>query len=153
MDDIASPPIAPVRAAGVIARSPQGRVLLCNRTDGEGWAWPGGGLKPGETPEQCAWREFFEETGYRLGGVGQPLMRRIKDGCDFTTFICNVEDEFVPRLNHEHSAYGWFDGATLLCEAEEGGGAEGDDQDEGAALAILDGLEARLDAAERRSWT
>jgi ADP-ribose pyrophosphatase YjhB (NUDIX family) len=32
------------------------------RADGEGWAWPGGRLKDGETAEQAAMREFFEET-------------------------------------------------------------------------------------------
>ena len=55
-----------LRAAGVICRSPHGRILMVRRTDGEGWAFPGGGIKDGEAPRECAWREFFEETGYRL---------------------------------------------------------------------------------------
>jgi ADP-ribose pyrophosphatase YjhB (NUDIX family) len=71
--------IEPIRAAGVIARSPQGRVLMMRRTDGEGWAWPGGRLKDGETAEQAAWREFFAETGYRFEDVGKPLMRSVKN--------------------------------------------------------------------------
>lgn len=111
-----------IRAAGVIARSPSGRVLLCRRTDGQGWAWPGGGIKEGETAAQAAWREFFEETGFRLGSVGAQLMQRVKDDgdglVDFTTFVVDVESEFVPRMNHEHSAWGWFDPVGLLEEAK-----------------------------------
>jgi ADP-ribose pyrophosphatase YjhB (NUDIX family) len=52
---------------------------MMRRTDGEGWAWPGGRLKDGETAEQAAWREFFEETGYRFEDVGKPLMRSVKN--------------------------------------------------------------------------
>jgi 8-oxo-dGTP pyrophosphatase MutT (NUDIX family) len=117
MPDMPPADAEPERAAGVIARSPSGRILMCRRTDGEGWAFPGGGIKDGETAERAAWREFWEETGYRLGDVGVQLMRRVKDGVDFTTFISDVDDEFVPALNHEHSSYGWFDPNEVLEEA------------------------------------
>ena len=47
-------------------------------------------------------------------------MRRVKndgDGVvDFTTFLCPVESEFVPRLNHEHSSFGWSDPEIALAE-------------------------------------
>lgn len=109
----------PARAAGIIARSKAGRILMCRRTDGEGWAFPGGRLKDGEDAAAAAYREFFEETGYRLGGVGTQLMRRVKDGCDFTTFITDVDDEFAPKLNHEHSSFMWVDPLELLEEASE----------------------------------
>jgi ADP-ribose pyrophosphatase YjhB (NUDIX family) len=42
------------------------RVLLFRHADGHGrefWATPGGGLEPGETPEQAAQREASEELG------------------------------------------------------------------------------------------
>ena len=106
-----------VRAAGVICRSPHGRVLMVRRTDDGTWAFPGGGIKDGEDAAQCAWREFFEETGYRLGDAGKPLMQRVKDGVDFTTFVTDCEDEFVPKLNHEHSEWAWLDPRTALAEA------------------------------------
>jgi 8-oxo-dGTP pyrophosphatase MutT (NUDIX family) len=109
----------PARAAGVIARSKAGRVLMCRRTDGEGWAFPGGHIKEGENPAQCAWREFFKETGHRLGSPGKFLMQRTKDGVDFTTFVADVDDEFCPKLNHEHSAWAWFDPNEVLEEVME----------------------------------
>jgi 8-oxo-dGTP pyrophosphatase MutT (NUDIX family) len=108
----------PVKAAGCIIRAPSGRILMMRRTDGEGWAFAGGTMKDGETAEQAAWRETFEETNYRLGDVGKFLMRRNKDGVDFTTFVADVEAEFVPKLNHEDSAYGWFEPNAVLEEAE-----------------------------------
>lgn len=44
----------------------QGRVLLFRHADGHGralWAAPGGGVEPGETPEEAAHREAAEELG------------------------------------------------------------------------------------------
>ena len=108
----------PLRAAGVIACSKFGRILMVRRTDGEGWAFPGGGIKDGETAEKAAYREFWEETGYRLGRLGKLQMRRIKDGVDFSTFLASVDDEFVPTFNHEHDAWAWVDPMTTLDEAK-----------------------------------
>ena len=102
-----------VAAAGVIARSPSGKILMVRRTDDGTWAFPGGKLKDGETSEQAAYREFWEECGYRLGSVGGQL---VKDGVDYTTFLAPVESEFVPILNHEASSFGWFDCDLLLAE-------------------------------------
>jgi len=43
-----------------------GRMLLVHwaEADQSGWSLPGGGLEPGEHPEQAAVREVREETGY-----------------------------------------------------------------------------------------
>ena len=120
---------------------------MCKRIDDGTWAFPGGCLKAGETPEQAAMCEFLEETGYRLGRI-TPLMRRVKDDgrgpVDFSTFITDVEDEFPVRLSHEHSAWAWLNPVDVLS-----GDAEPDDLDPEAGQAILDGidrLEARLAA-------
>ena len=70
-------------------------------------------IKDGETAEEAAQREFFEETGRRLGDVGKPLMRSVKD-VDYTTYIVDLKSEFVPVLNHEHNGYMWADPAAAL---------------------------------------
>ena len=55
--------------AGTYILSPDGKLLLI---DAEGsdrvrlWISPGGGLEQGETIEQCAVREAYEETGLRV---------------------------------------------------------------------------------------
>jgi 8-oxo-dGTP pyrophosphatase MutT (NUDIX family) len=95
-------------AAGILFKSPNGNVLFCRRTDGLGWAFPGGVQKPHETIESCAVRECLEETGYLTGHAGKLLTRRVRDDVDFTTFLYDTDDEFVPKLNHEHDAYVWL---------------------------------------------
>jgi 8-oxo-dGTP diphosphatase len=44
----------------------QGRVLLCLRRDRPVWNLPGGGVRPGEMPDEAAIRETHEETGLEI---------------------------------------------------------------------------------------
>lgn len=98
-------------AAGVVLRSPAGRLLFVRRgpgaTDHEGaWAWPGGMGEAGEDAEETARRELNEETGYDCGEL-RAIDRRFADGLDFSTFIADCADEFEPTLNDEHTEYAW----------------------------------------------
>ncbi len=101
-----------ITAAGILLRAPSGSILLLKRsTEGDAagqWAFPGGKQEDGETLETCAVRETLEETGYNVGAPDSVLMRRIKDGVDYTTFIKDVDDEFAPTLNGEHVAHCWI---------------------------------------------
>ena len=49
-------------------------ILVFNHR--RGWELPGGGMREGETPEQAASREFFEETGYDVTLVERIVSER-----------------------------------------------------------------------------
>lgn len=50
-----------------------GQVLLVRHTYHDGWQFPGGGVKYGETLAQAAIREALEETGARLSATPRLL--------------------------------------------------------------------------------
>ena len=59
----------PIRTGVRVMMIKDGRVTLVRQTYMPGWFIPGGGLKRGETLEQAARREAFEETGAALGEI------------------------------------------------------------------------------------
>jgi ADP-ribose pyrophosphatase YjhB (NUDIX family) len=68
-----------------------GRVLLSHRRDMDAWNLPGGGLEPGELPDEGVRREVCEETGLevvveRLVGV---YGKRGRNELVFA-FVCRV---------------------------------------------------------------
>lgn len=58
-------PLFTVGAFAVIFDA-DGRVLLSHRRDMDAWNLPGGGLEPGEKPDECVVREVREETGLNV---------------------------------------------------------------------------------------
>lgn len=56
-----------VAAAGIIVTDERGRILLQRRGDDGSWGIPGGALELGETLEDTARRELFEETNLVAG--------------------------------------------------------------------------------------
>jgi len=76
------------------------------------WSLPGGSVDPGETPEQAAKREVYEEIGFDLEDrplkliyVNEVHAPRFK----FYTYACTIKHEFKPKLNYESSDYIWCD--------------------------------------------
>lgn len=90
----------------------QGRVLLFRFVYADGplagtafWATPGGGCEPGETYEDAACRELFEETGLSVGDPGPEVARRVVDfrlpdgrlsRVDQRFFLLRTEEAFTP---------------------------------------------------------
>ncbi|MFC5598250.1 NUDIX domain-containing protein [Deinococcus cellulosilyticus] len=52
-------------AAGMVVINAQQQILLQQRASGL-WDLPGGHLEPGESLEECAFRETLEETGLQV---------------------------------------------------------------------------------------
>ena len=99
-----------IRAAGILFIT--GNKVLLVRRSGEGdyagdWAFPGGKVEDGETPEDAAIRECNEELGACPEGARVLFARRQKDGVDYTTFLQRVTKPFTPALNDEHEGFMW----------------------------------------------
>lgn len=106
-----------VTAAGILFTC-KGRMLLVKRTEPgyEWWGIPGGKREAGETPEQTARRETFEETQLRYDGSLQLMHTHQYRATRFATYTCELHEQFTPILDHEHSVYLWVtrDNATQL---------------------------------------
>ncbi|MBS0625603.1 MAG: NUDIX domain-containing protein [Verrucomicrobia bacterium] len=86
----------PVSIAGAIFSSDRSSVLLIQRRDVPVWVLPGGGIDPGEKPEEAVLREILEETGFtvkidRLVGDYSPINRLAKQTQLFECSILSGE--------------------------------------------------------------
>jgi 8-oxo-dGTP pyrophosphatase MutT (NUDIX family) len=103
-----------IRAAGMmLITGPAGKALFLRRADTGLWAFPGGHIEAGETAEEAAEREVREEIGPTPHSNPKLWIRRIKtddatgEEVDFTTFAATVNNEFIPTLDAEHTAWTW----------------------------------------------
>lgn len=94
-----------MRAAGLLIRDPDGRILLLRRSDTGAWALPGGHIEKGESAWEAAVRETEEETGYP--GPYKNLRFLFKHERGFYTFEVEVPRAFQPKLNSEHTDFVW----------------------------------------------
>jgi 8-oxo-dGTP pyrophosphatase MutT (NUDIX family) len=80
------------------------------------WGLPGGKLEGAETL-----LGGMEREGIEVRGSFPTYLRLIPlekftapDGVfEYHTWVCVVQSEFTPRLNHEHLGYAWIDAGTF----------------------------------------
>jgi 8-oxo-dGTP pyrophosphatase MutT (NUDIX family) len=89
------------------------RFLFLHRRNGKHnnlWGLVGGTNEGSETPWEGLQREITEEIG-ELPSITKtmPLETFVSTDCKFQfhTYLCVVEDEFIPHLNEEHDGYAW----------------------------------------------
>ncbi|MES2803443.1 MAG: NUDIX domain-containing protein [Bdellovibrionota bacterium] len=105
-------------AADVFVLNSENKVLLVKRTDNGFWCLPGGKQDLGETSAECAARECFEESGYKVKVTG--LLGVYSSQCYEYKNYPWTDDEFChvcyrgeitggePTLSSETSEVGWF---------------------------------------------
>ena len=79
------------------------------------WGTPGGGCEGHESPEDCARRELFEETGYVAGAL-VPLHAAVNDGCLSSSYVAHVvaAEAGAPRRAPGEGFACWIDPILLL---------------------------------------
>jgi len=88
------------------------RFLFLHRAQGRTgnlWGLVGGGNESGETPFEGLKREIAEEIGTVEIKKTMPLETFVSNDTNFLfhTYLCVVNQEFLPTLNHEHDGYAW----------------------------------------------
>lgn len=100
-----------------------GKTLMVHRNKKHGdmhagkWNGLGGKLEPGETPEECAAREIWEESGLRVTALrwkGLLTFPNFSNGEDWYAFVF-VADEFTGELiESPEGDLHWVDDHLLL---------------------------------------
>jgi ADP-ribose pyrophosphatase YjhB (NUDIX family) len=75
------------------------------------WGLVGGMNEETETPWTALQREIVEEIGATEILKSIPLETFISNDEKFLfhTYLCVVQNEFIPKLNEEHSGYAWVE--------------------------------------------
>ena len=96
------------------------RCMLCLREDGR-WSIPKGHIQIGEEPIDGALRELVEETQIMLNGTPELVEKVKKSNGDgyFHIFKFESDKKFIPRLDIEHTKWGYFSYDKLPTPLDE----------------------------------
>ena len=96
------------------------RCMLCLREDGR-WSIPKGHIQIGEEPIDGALRELVEETQIMLNGTPELVEKVKKNSGDgyFHIFRFETDKKFIPRLDIEHTKWGYFSYDNLPTPLDE----------------------------------
>jgi 8-oxo-dGTP pyrophosphatase MutT (NUDIX family) len=96
--------------AGVIFFDGESVLMLKDNTSR--WSFPGGKPIEGETPEETAKRESFEEVGSCPGNIID-FIKFENDNRIFYSYFSKVKDKFDVTISDEHVCFEWVPYQTL----------------------------------------
>jgi len=127
----------PRPAARILLVDGEGRILMFRFTPEDGrapfWCTPGGAVDPGETYEEAARRELYEETGI-IADPGPQVMRRevdfltleqIEVTADERYFLVRTDAREIDAAGHTEleqrvmQQWRWFTPAELAAHDEQ----------------------------------
>lgn len=104
-------------AAGILTVTSNGEYLLTKRTSkakylGGHWSVPSGEVDVNalESMEECARREFFEETTHQIPTNSKLICidRYFSDDRIYFLFLYKVKQKFFVKIDWEHEDVNWF---------------------------------------------
>ena len=104
-------------AAGILTMTASGEFLLTKRTRrahylGGHWSVPSGEVDVNklESMEDCARREFFEETTHNISPNSKLVCidRYFVDDRMYFLFLYKVKNRFFVKIDWEHEDFNWF---------------------------------------------